>query len=164
MPASVRVPYAGGSGRGIMRGMAYVPLITCPRCARHVRHDEATCPFCADAIAAPARARWAPDTQRRMGRAAAFVFGASMSVACGSEVEQVGEPLPPGAGGAGGQGATTSSSNATSSTSTGQGGDPSGAGGNQALYGAPAVGGGGAGGEASGAGGFSADYGAPPPP
>ena len=63
------------------------PLVPCPSCARHVRADETACPFCAAALPADLEARAVPASPRRLSRAAAFAFGASLTVAaCGSEV------------------------------------------------------------------------------
>lgn len=52
-------------------------LIPCPSCARHVRANDTTCPFCAAALAlAPVAA---PVLGERLGRAALFAFGAAMA-------------------------------------------------------------------------------------
>ncbi|MFO0629585.1 MAG: hypothetical protein U0325_28675 [Polyangiales bacterium] len=63
----------------------YRPLIPCPACARHLRADERRCPFCDVAIADEARAAVAPDTTRRLSRAAAFAFGLTVA-GCSSTV------------------------------------------------------------------------------
>jgi hypothetical protein len=138
----------------------YNPMAPCPECDRHIRISESDCPFCGYALSG--RLAAAPDTTRRMSRAAAFVFGATVAVsACGDTVTVDDDS------------SSNSSSSASSSSSGGGGGQTlyggpavgsggsAGIGGNQAMYGAPAVGGGGG---SSGDGGFSADYGAPPLP
>ena len=52
-------------------------LITCAACHRHVRAEEACCPFCGACIDAPALA--APATPPgRAGRAARMAFGAGL--------------------------------------------------------------------------------------
>jgi hypothetical protein len=114
-----------------------------------VRLREPSCPFCAASLAdAP---RFAPpDTTRRLSRAAAFVFGASVAlVACGEDVETSSTSD---------QSAATSGSNAASTGSGGMGGD--GAGG--MSTGGMGTGGMGSGGDANGSGGIGPLYGAPP--
>jgi hypothetical protein len=60
-------------------------LLPCPSCARHVRSTEPACPFCGAAVAFSHRKR--PPKLRRLTRAAAWAFGASLSVAgCNREV------------------------------------------------------------------------------
>lgn len=123
----------------------YQPLVPCPGCRRHVRATEAVCPFCAakaPAQGAP-RAPAAQVAHRRLSRAAAFVFGATVGVAACSG-EAVVEPG--GGGGEGGEGASTSSGGQTSSSGGvgGSGGQPvfdagpDDDGGTAALYGDPA--------------------------
>lgn len=63
----------------------YQPMIPCPACARHVRATELQCPFCDGPLSAEARARLAPDTTRRLSRAAAFAFGLTVA-GCSSTV------------------------------------------------------------------------------
>jgi hypothetical protein len=137
----------------------YVPLVVCPACSRHVRHIESACPFCQGELGDDVGSRMVPDTNRRLTRAAAFVFASSVAVsACGGSTTVEDD------------GASSSASSTTGSSSST---DASGSGSGVALYGAPAVGGGGAGGiggaggaggDPAGAGGAQADYGAPPPP
>jgi len=58
-------------------------LEPCPHCHRHVRIDEASCPFCAGAVAfADIAPRVSPRV--RLGRAATFAFGMVAS-ACGHD-------------------------------------------------------------------------------
>jgi hypothetical protein len=139
----------------------YQPLIPCDGCARHVLASEESCPFCGRAIAA---GRIAPDTTRRMTRAAAFVFGATMAVAaCSSDVETSDDDGAAGHG-VGGMGGFASAYGAAG----GVGGAGAGIGGGGALYGAPGGfgGEGGSGGDAGGAageGGAQNLYDAPPP-
>jgi hypothetical protein len=54
-------------------------LSPCPQCSRHVRADEARCPFCDRAIEALDRAPAAPST--RLGRAALMAFGTAVVAA-----------------------------------------------------------------------------------
>lgn len=63
----------------------YRPMIPCPACARHVRAAEARCPFCDATLSDDARAALAPDTSRRLSRAAAFAFGLTVA-GCSSTV------------------------------------------------------------------------------
>ncbi len=69
-------------------------LIACDGCARHVRADEGSCPFCGaavDASAHPPR----PAPPAGLGRAAVFLFGAAISgtaVGCGSIAPAYGVP------------------------------------------------------------------------
>jgi hypothetical protein len=61
------------------------PLLPCPGCARHARASEPACPFCGAALVFSHR-KQSPKL-RRLGRAAAWAFGASLSVAgCNREV------------------------------------------------------------------------------
>lgn len=54
-------------------------MIPCSACARHVRASEPRCPFCDAALSDDARAALAPDTTRRLSRAAAFAFGLTVA-------------------------------------------------------------------------------------
>ncbi|MEZ4393913.1 MAG: hypothetical protein R3A48_22800 [Polyangiales bacterium] len=63
----------------------YQPMIPCTACARHVRASEARCPFCDATLSIEARSALAPDTTRRLSRAAAFAFGLSVA-GCSSTV------------------------------------------------------------------------------
>jgi hypothetical protein len=149
----------------------YVPLVPCPGCGRHVRNQEDTCPFCGATLAAEVKSRIAPDTTRRLGRAAAFVFGATVAVttACGDSTVVKdgtggaggGNPTAGGAGDAGGSGVLYGGAPG------GFGGDPAGNGGNAAMYGDPGVGGdagaGGAGGGGGDGGSAMGLYGSPSP-
>jgi hypothetical protein len=135
-------------------------LVPCIGCRRHVQLAETSCPFCGHALSGHAR-RIAPDTPRRLGRAAAFVFGATVALGGCEDTVVIDDD----------------DNAATSTTASGTGGD---GGASHALYGGPAVGGGGAGGDGggmqalygappvggggAGEGGFMAEYGAPPPP
>jgi hypothetical protein len=103
----------------------YQPLAPCPSCYRHVRTTESACPFCAAALPRDLAAPAIRPARRRLGRAAAFAFGASVAVTgCGSEVSSDGI-----AGGVGG-GSTTSGAGAYDA-------GPDDDGGTQAKYGAP---------------------------
>lgn len=122
----------------------YKTLVPCPSCQRHVRATEAACPFCASALPSGLEKTAIPSATRRMSRAAAFVFGASIAVTgCGSTTE----------GGGSGGGADTSSS-----SSGGSDAGPDDDGGAMALYGDPAPDGG-----PDDDGGAQAEYGAPAP-
>jgi hypothetical protein len=111
-----------------------------------VRVTESLCPFCEHTVSDEDRARLAPNTRRRMTRAAAFVFGATVAITGASVVGACGDEE-------------------TEGDSTSQGGDMN-VGGAMALYGSPGgfdqTGGGGSGGMADGGGGATgALYGAP---
>jgi len=76
--------------------MAFAP---CPSCRRHVRVDEAACPFCGVAIAS---LRATPDATSRMSRARLFVFATTVGVtaatiACPSGRGNIAQPygVPP---------------------------------------------------------------------
>lgn len=61
------------------------PLVPCPACTRHVRADEATCPFCSETLPTDLAKRAVPGTSKRLTRAATFAFAASVSAfACSS--------------------------------------------------------------------------------
>ena len=72
-------------------------LLPCPRCRRHVRADEARCPFCAGdlSLATQASATRVP----RLPRAAMFLFAASTAVAgtaiAGCSSSDTAAPTPP---------------------------------------------------------------------
>lgn len=51
-------------------------LRPCPDCQRHVRSEEARCPFCDAAL--PSAPAPQPSNTARLGRAAAFVAGAAI--------------------------------------------------------------------------------------
>lgn len=112
-------------------------LVPCPACDRHVRASEAACPFCNAPLPADLAPRPVVLPPRRLGRAAALAFGASLTLAaCANEVVT---------GAA--QGGTSGSGGSTVSNGTGGG---SGSGGDIGvpLYGGP----------------FPYDSGSPPPP
>ncbi len=118
--------------------------VLCPGCERHVRVDETDCPFCDRALTAADRARLAPDTNKRLRRAAYLFFGATVAIAgCGEDV------------------VTTTSASSNDGGSVSAGGNGSGANG---ANGGDNSGGGGSGadgGDAPGGGGFG---GSPVPP
>lgn len=61
-------------------------LVPCTGCARHVRANESTCPFCGASIEADLSKVPGMPTAR-LGRAALFAFGATLAVtatACGT--------------------------------------------------------------------------------
>lgn len=136
----------------------YQPLLPCPSCQRHVRTREAACPFCATALTSEWRAHvpaLAP-TPKRLSRAAAFVFGATVGVAACSG-EAVIEPGGEGGGGADGAGGAGGSGGFGGSPIFDAGPDDDG--GNQTLYGDPAIDAG-----TDDGGGGEPIYGAAPPP
>ncbi len=103
-------------------------LAPCPACDRHVRTDEASCPFCAAPLPGDLAGGAVPPAPRRLGRAAAFAFGVITlgAAACGARSELPGSAVAgsSGSGGTGGSGggtATSSTSSATSSAATGCG-------------------------------------------
>ncbi|CAN5906098.1 hypothetical protein BH11MYX4_BH11MYX4_68820 [soil metagenome] len=55
-------------------------LAPCPSCSRHVKTTEESCPFCKTALAQQTVAA-VPFVKRRMTRAAAYAFSASLVVA-----------------------------------------------------------------------------------
>jgi hypothetical protein len=119
-------------------------LVPCPACDRHVRATEAACPFCAAPLPDDLARRAVPPAPRRLGRAAALAFGASLTLAaCTNEVvtgaAQGGTSGASGTGGAGGS--TVSGGTGGSSGGGGDVGVP--------LYGGPSP---------------PYDAGAPPPP
>lgn len=119
----------------------YQPLVPCPSCGRHIRVAEAACPFCSSAVPEGIETRVIPSANRRLTRAAAFVFGAAVAVTgCGSETSGGG-----------------SSNGSSSSTSGGSDGGPDDDGGAMAEYGAPVDAG------PDDDGGGMAEYGAPIP-
>lgn len=70
----------------------YQPMSPCPACTRHIRVTEGACPFCGASLPAEFAGQIAPDTTRRLGRAAAYTFGAVLAVTgCGASTS----PAPP---------------------------------------------------------------------
>jgi hypothetical protein len=131
----------------------YQPLVPCPRCERHVRTDESACPFCSAALPSNLAARAIPGATQRLSRAAAFLFGASLTVAgCGSEIST-------GAGSGGGSDPTGSSSDSSAASGGMTDAGPDDDGGNVPLYGDPTPIDGGPDDD----GGGMAEYGTPPP-
>jgi hypothetical protein len=71
--------------------MMRAPLAACPACARHVRVNEITCPFCRVALASSLRETSAPPLPSvRLSRAALYAMRAGAisvtAVACGGAV------------------------------------------------------------------------------
>ncbi|MBL8608817.1 MAG: hypothetical protein JNL38_15945, partial [Myxococcales bacterium] len=56
-------------------------LAPCPSCARHLRASEEACPFCGAAVAG--KLSPLPGTSKRLTRAAAFAFTASLAAVAG---------------------------------------------------------------------------------
>ena len=58
-------------------------LRPCPQCSRHVRSDEARCPFCDSdcSVGASDQAPAAPSPSTRLGRAALMAFGTAVVAA-----------------------------------------------------------------------------------
>jgi len=58
----------------------YNPLAPCPECSRHMRVNETQCPFCGTAVTVDLSRSVVPSAPKRLTRAAALVFGASIAV------------------------------------------------------------------------------------
>jgi hypothetical protein len=81
-------------------------LAPCPSCSRHVKTSETACPFCKAAIA-PGAAVAIPGPPRRLSRAAAYAFTASLAIAgCEGGTAQIGDAGTTDEGGSGGEGGT----------------------------------------------------------
>jgi hypothetical protein len=131
----------------------YEPLVPCPSCNRHVRAIERSCPFCSENLPSNLTANAVPSATQRLSRAAAFLFGASLTLTgCGGDIST----------GSGSSGGSSGQAGGTSGASSGgmTDGGPNDDGGVVAEYGAPAPVD--AGPDDDGGGG--AKYGAPPPP
>ncbi len=62
------------------------PLVPCGGCHRHVRADEAACPFCAHALTNASLAGIVPEPGLRLSRAGVLAFAAAfLSTACQSQ-------------------------------------------------------------------------------
>src|SRR5260221_14101747 len=89
-------------------------LVTCPDCNRHIRRNEAACPFCGASVAS--RVVGVPERavpSGRLGRAALFAFATASvgAAACsGSALESSGKEPAVAAGGATGGGGEAISS------------------------------------------------------
>src|SRR5690606_11385339 len=125
----------------------------CPSCRRHLRFEEASCPFCGKSpVVAPA-AR--PAQRARLSRSGMIAFGAVIASACGGDVVVDDESDSTSAQSTSG---STSGSSTSSTASAGGGGT----GATTSSTGATG-GGGGAGGDASGGtGGILPPYGHAP--
>lgn len=76
----------------------YQPLVPCSACDRHVRTTHPACPFCAAPLPSDLARRAVPPAPNRLGRAAAFAFGASITLtACDRDVAS--DAAPPGSEG-----------------------------------------------------------------
>ncbi|MFO0668956.1 MAG: hypothetical protein U0235_04900 [Polyangiaceae bacterium] len=127
-------------------------LVPCPQCGRHVFAGDATCPFCAVALPDDLDRFAIPGTTRRLTRAAAFAFTASLSLAgCSSSTDSTGSAD------AGRDGSSVDGSTSDGGGITPAYGAPVDGGNIQPLYGMPAD----AGPEDSGGG--QVLYGLPPP-
>ena len=107
-------------------------LAPCPSCARHVRVSETACPFCHAAI--PEGITPVPGTNKRLSRAAAYAFTATMAATSGAVVVACGATAQPAYGGPG----IPSEGGSTDGASDGA--TDADAGGAQPAYGAPAYG------------------------
>lgn len=56
-------------------------LVPCTECRRHVRADDAACPFCGAAIPEGAAARAVPAARGRLDRVAFFTFATTIAAA-----------------------------------------------------------------------------------
>ncbi len=65
-------------------------LEPCPACRRHVRTDEAACPFCAAALPAHPPRRFLPGP---FTRAAVFAGASLATTACGGKTKPADAPL-----------------------------------------------------------------------
>ncbi len=72
-----------------------MPLCICSGCARHVKQEDAACPFCGATIVGAGRS---PGSPWRKSRAAALIGVAAVAVACGGSTT---EPTDGGADAAG---------------------------------------------------------------
>ena len=94
-------------------------LHLCPSCARHVRTNESSCPFCATALEASSDApKNVAPLARGLTRAAILFAGATTIAGCGGETSGSSGASSSGASSSGSSGAT-SSSGASSSSSSG---------------------------------------------
>jgi hypothetical protein len=64
--------------------MSQSPLHPCPGCKRHVRTEEARCPFCGGAMPAPRAASSLPRALGRMSRTALFAATAAGATLAGA--------------------------------------------------------------------------------
>ena len=140
----------------------YQPLVPCPSCARHVLASETNCPFCSAALPTDLASHAVPAAGRRLGRAAAFVFGASLAVAgCSSDIEGGGTSGSSSSGGSEQDAGTDSGPDDDGGVMPLYGDPPPDDGGGMALYGVPPPMD--AGVDATDDGGGVPLYGAPPP-
>ena len=121
-------------------------LVTCPECERHIRRQEADCPFCGARVAERiARVPERAVPSGRLSRAALLAFGAVAAAGAagcgGNEVGMAayGAPIPVGAGGSTSAGGAYGSGGATSAGGalSAGGSTSAGGGGFVPAYGAP---------------------------
>ncbi len=68
------------------------PLVPCPRCSRHVRVAEPSCPFCSAAFTREALPSPRVGTTQRLGRGKTFAFASAIAVVgCAGAVEPSGD-------------------------------------------------------------------------
>jgi len=61
-------------------------LEPCPSCKRHIKLDEAACPFCRSQLSDDFRATpLRPRPRSRLGRRAGFAFGLTVAASCGGK-------------------------------------------------------------------------------
>lgn len=116
-------------------------LAPCPSCARHVKTSEKSCPFCKSALPESLADSAIPGATHRLGRAAAFAFTASLTVAgCSAGIAPVGGDGGSGDEGGAGDSGSNDSSTVFDSAPKKDGSTPQDDGGVQPPYGAPAYG------------------------
>lgn len=63
-----------------------IQLEPCPSCKRHIKLDEAACPFCSTPLSDDFRAQRArPRPRARLGLRATFAFGLTVATGCGGK-------------------------------------------------------------------------------
>lgn len=67
-------------------------LVPCPSCSRHVRSNEAACPFCSGALPTQLAKSAIPAATRRLDRLATFTFAAAITVASAAGTACSGSP------------------------------------------------------------------------
>lgn len=113
-------------------------LVPCPHCGRHVFAGDSSCPFCASALPADLARFAVPGTSRRLTRAAAFAFTASLSVlGCSSDSTGPVDAGHDANGGADGPAYGLPPVLDSGNDAMPQDAGPGDAGGNQVLYGLP---------------------------
>lgn len=73
-------------------------LVSCTGCSRHVRANDAICPFCGETLPLSLRQTVPRGPTERLGRAATFAFGAALAASTAAGCSESNTPTDAGGG------------------------------------------------------------------